>query len=320
MGLRPTDTADVLRLGYQAWLQDQVFYEGIDDSAVDATIASRYPLLSQTPAQLVNANQGTLQNQLQEATIHRAAFSRRQLYERMVEFWSDHFNISIAKVGYLKAVDDRDVIRKHALGKFSDLLKASAHSPAMLAYLDQNTSRVGAPNQNYARELMELHTLGVDGGYTQARRRRAVARASPGGRFTGAAATSVFDRRTGTTSRQKIVLGVTIPAAASSTGCSRQLRKANRCSTCSSSIRARRKFISTKMLKWLLDAGADADAGPHRSRPCSARRGGDIKSMVRAILNEAWLTAAPHEVQAAVPLPRLGAARDAADGDVARRT
>src|SRR5256885_13853924 len=95
---------------------------------------------------------------------YRAAFSNRQLFERMVEFWSDHFNIAISKVGYLKALDDRDVIRAHALGKFSDLLSASAHSPAMLAYLDQNLSRVGAPNQNYARELMELHTLGVNGG------------------------------------------------------------------------------------------------------------------------------------------------------------
>ena len=64
-------------------------------------------------------------------------------------------------------VDDRDVIRPHALGKFPDLLRASAHSGAMLYYLDQNTSRTPTPNQNYAREIMELHTMGVDGGYTQ---------------------------------------------------------------------------------------------------------------------------------------------------------
>src|SRR6185436_18146149 len=102
-----------------------------------------------------------------EGTIFRAAFSRRQLYERIVEFWSDHFNIAFTKVGYLKVVDDRDVIRKYALGRFRDLLMATAKSPAMLAYLDQTQSRRGAPNENYARELMELHTVGVDGGYTQ---------------------------------------------------------------------------------------------------------------------------------------------------------
>jgi uncharacterized protein (DUF1800 family) len=85
----------------------------------------------------------------------------------MVEFWSDHFNIAVDKVGYLKAVDDRDVIRKHAMGKFPELVMASAKSPAMLAYLDQNLSRRNRTNENYARELMELHTLGVHGGYTQ---------------------------------------------------------------------------------------------------------------------------------------------------------
>jgi uncharacterized protein (DUF1800 family) len=87
----------------------------------------------------------------------------------MVEFWSDHFNIFIEKEPcfYLKPVDDREVIRKHALGSFRDLARASAHSPAMLVYLDNHVNEKSHPNENYARELMELHTLGVDGGYTQ---------------------------------------------------------------------------------------------------------------------------------------------------------
>lgn len=290
MGLRPTDTADVLRLGYQAWLQDQVFYEGIDDSAVDATIASRYPLLSQTPAQLVNANQGTLQNQLQEATIHRAAFSRRQLYERMVEFWSDHFNISIAKVGYLKAVDDREVIRKHALGKFSDLLRASAHSPAMLAYLDQNTSRVGAPNQNYVRELMELHTLGVDGGYTQADVDN-LARVFTGWTFTGAGDFSFAANRHDFT--QKVVLGVTIPASASSTG-SAAIAEGEQMLDVLINHPSTGKFISTKLLKWLLTP----EPTPTQVRTIASvwrATKGDIKLVVRAILNEGWMMTAPRK-------------------------
>jgi uncharacterized protein (DUF1800 family) len=108
-------------------------------------------------------------DELRQATFLRQLYSKRQLYEVMVDFWSDHFNIFIEKEPcfYLKTVDDREVIRKHALGNFQDLVWASAHSPAMLVYLDNQANVKGAPNENYARELMELHTLGVQGGYTQ---------------------------------------------------------------------------------------------------------------------------------------------------------
>ena len=87
----------------------------------------------------------------------------------MVEFWTDHFNIYAFKGQgpQLKVVDDGETIRTHALGKFRDLLGASARSAAMLGYLDNTANRKGVPNENYARELMELHTLGVHGGYTQ---------------------------------------------------------------------------------------------------------------------------------------------------------
>jgi uncharacterized protein (DUF1800 family) len=87
----------------------------------------------------------------------------------LVDFWSNHFSIFAGKTDcrWLKTVDDRDVIRKHAFGKFGDLLSASAHSPAMLVYLDNQLNVKGVANENYAREVMELHTLGVDGGYTQ---------------------------------------------------------------------------------------------------------------------------------------------------------
>ena len=108
-------------------------------------------------------------DELRQATLIRQVYSRRQLFERMVEFWSDHFNISVEKGDcfYLKTVDDREVVRRHALGNFRELLEASAHSPAMLVYLDNQANHKGAPNENYARELLELHSLGVDGGYSQ---------------------------------------------------------------------------------------------------------------------------------------------------------
>jgi uncharacterized protein (DUF1800 family) len=107
--------------------------------------------------------------QVIQATVLRQMYSERQLFEMMVDFWSNHFNIYIVKneCRFLKTVDDRDVIRKNALGKFRDLLFASAHSPAMLVFLDNVTNVRGVPNENYARELMELHTLSVNGGYTQ---------------------------------------------------------------------------------------------------------------------------------------------------------
>ncbi|MBL8102918.1 MAG: DUF1800 domain-containing protein, partial [Anaerolineales bacterium] len=106
---------------------------------------------------------------LRRATILRAVYSHRQLFEVMVEFWSDHFNIFMDKEKefFLKTVDDREVIRKHALGNFRDLVWASAHSPSMMIYLDNQANEKSHPNENYARELMELHTLGVDGGYSQ---------------------------------------------------------------------------------------------------------------------------------------------------------
>lgn len=110
---------------------------------------------------------------LTRATLLRAVLSERQLYEVMVHFWTDHFNIdpSKAECKWLKAGDDRDVIRANALGNFRALLRASAVSPAMLWYLDGRVNRITKPgekpNENYARELLELHTLGVHGGYTQ---------------------------------------------------------------------------------------------------------------------------------------------------------
>jgi uncharacterized protein (DUF1800 family) len=133
--------------------------------------------------------------------ILRAAYTNNQLQEVMTSFWFNHFNVSITKNQCAEFIPDyeRDVIRPNALGKFSDILLATAKSPAMLYYLDnfssssaiapkQQLMAEGAPdsskqgmlinklkkarqqrglNENYAREVMELHTLGVDGGYTQ---------------------------------------------------------------------------------------------------------------------------------------------------------
>lgn len=133
--------------------------------------------------------------ELQAGKIISAVESERQFQEVLVDFWSNHFNIDVRKNAcrVLKVVDEREVIRAHVFGQFRDLLAASAKSPAMLVYLDNAQNSVardfgpmggrfrppggaetnavrrgnGGLNENYAREIMELHTLGVDAGYTQ---------------------------------------------------------------------------------------------------------------------------------------------------------
>ncbi len=166
------ELAAMRALGIDAYLEQQLDYTTIADGSLEADIQALFPLTTQSPAQLLAGfpdNIFDVATQMVAATQYRQMFSKRQLFELMVEFWSDHFNIHLLNgLGpTLKPEDDREVIRPHALGNFRDLLHASAKSPAMLFYLDNFFNQAGAPNENYARELMELHTLGVDGGYTE---------------------------------------------------------------------------------------------------------------------------------------------------------
>ncbi len=175
-GPRVEERARFVEIGLQAWVEEQLDFESIDDFSCDLQL-SNFKTLNKDANELEGiSNQlfdgydrESIPNELRQATLIRQLYSKRQLYEIMVEFWSDHFNIFIEKGNnfYLKTVDDREVIRKHALGSFRDLVWASAHSPAMMIYLDNQANEKSHPNENYARELMELHTLGVDGGYTQ---------------------------------------------------------------------------------------------------------------------------------------------------------
>ena len=237
-GPRPGDVAAVRRMGVDAWIEQQLHPERIDDSAMDRLL-TQYTLLNQSQNDLaqeyadfvraraerklamrdtrdgaaaddsmafkaLNRKRTQLVAELESARIARAVGSQRQLLEVMTDFWENHFNVYARKGApepyYL--VDYDRTIREHALGKFRDLLDAVAHSPAMLFYLDNAESRANpdepvlAPariragrmfvrgtvpmlrpaqdkkgasglNENYGRELLELHTLGVDGGYTQ---------------------------------------------------------------------------------------------------------------------------------------------------------
>jgi uncharacterized protein (DUF1800 family) len=162
----------VKTMGSAAFIDEQLHPENLDDSHCEWLVAS-IESLAESTAELYEYDPEELLVDLSRYKLLRAVYSRRQLYEVMVDFWSDHFNI-VAHKGdcrWLKAEDDHRVIRQHALGRFRDLVRASATSPAMLIYLDGHANRVESPtdrpNENYARELLELHTLGVDSGYTQ---------------------------------------------------------------------------------------------------------------------------------------------------------
>jgi uncharacterized protein (DUF1800 family) len=155
--------------------------------------AGMSPALKETVLDLENPERLVVEELMAERLAHDI-YSNAQLQEVMTDFWLNHFNVYLRKneqMPYYLVSYERDVIRPHALGKFEDLLESVAHSPAMLLYLD-NAESIGpdspaaerakmndfrrpnqnkAPeglNENYGRELMELHTLGVNGGYTQA--------------------------------------------------------------------------------------------------------------------------------------------------------
>jgi uncharacterized protein (DUF1800 family) len=225
-GAKPGDVERVSAMGgVERWIAAQLAPERIDDRAADSLLAYFRALEMPTSgltalfrelrmarrdtsrageAAEMRDSRRTLQQSLgavATAKLTRAVASERQLYERMVDFWENHFSVYSGKGQtrlYIPAYD-RDVVRPHAMGKFRDLLGAVAKSPAMLFYLDNaqstadsgrstlgarangfrnrvrpalrpgvgNRGRPRGLNENYARELMELHTLGVDGGYEQ---------------------------------------------------------------------------------------------------------------------------------------------------------
>jgi len=172
-GATPAERDRIVAIGEAAWLNEQLSPATLNTAAVDAKIAA-LPAIGMAPLDLFtnypdNQTAKLAGNQLQYATWIRALESPAQLHERMVEFWSDHFNVPMEdrQVTLFKIVEDRTAIRPYALGKFKELLVASATSPAMLRYLDNYLSKVGAINENYGRELLELHAVGV-GNYTEA--------------------------------------------------------------------------------------------------------------------------------------------------------
>ncbi len=165
------------------YVEQQLEPESIADSEVDSRLQT-FETLTMSGSEVLDKyperrDQRAVLTELTAARLIRALEGRRQLEEVMTDFWFNHFNV-FARKGICRILIssyETDAIRPHTLGKFRDLVKATARHPAMLFYLDNWMSvapgfrsrnrRLRGLNENYARELMELHTLGVDGGYTQ---------------------------------------------------------------------------------------------------------------------------------------------------------
>ncbi len=202
-GPRPGDLDTVQRQGLAAWIEQQLTPARLDDRA----LAPRLPLPPSPPAAFTSQQDARRFGResvqaLAAAKMTRAVYSERQLEEVLVDFWFNHFNVFAGKGRTALYIPEyeRDAIRPYVFGRFRDMLGATARSPAMLFYLDnwlsadpaaaersaaaraRRQARQGTPqapsaqqaqgrrrglNENYARELLELHTLGVDGGYTQ---------------------------------------------------------------------------------------------------------------------------------------------------------
>ncbi len=173
-GATPSLHAEIAALGVDAWLDRQLDPASIEEDPQLLSMLDQLDTLDLSPTDLRELfldqeQRRRIPQQLIAATVLRRIGSRRQLNELMVEFWSDHFSVFLGDgpVVFLKTIEDREVIRPRALGRFDDLLVADAQSPAMLVYLDNALSKGDDPNENYARELLELHTVGVTGGYDE---------------------------------------------------------------------------------------------------------------------------------------------------------
>ncbi|OWY62756.1 hypothetical protein B7486_56725, partial [cyanobacterium TDX16] len=170
-GWTPDLETEVRSVGWERWLDQQLAPSTIPDSEVDALLAGYVTLgASNDENYRRSTSQGQdalVRGEIRQATILRQLHSKRQLHEVMVDFWTNHFNVFLfdsSSNSCLKTDNDRDVARPHALGRFVDMLIADAKNPGMLVYLDNwlssSRSTLGV-NENFARETLELHTLGI---------------------------------------------------------------------------------------------------------------------------------------------------------------
>ncbi|HXM95726.1 MAG TPA: DUF1800 domain-containing protein [Candidatus Dormibacteraeota bacterium] len=361
-GPRPGEIERVRQMGLAKWIEQQLSPQSIDDSTMEARLEKFSTLKMSTPTLLAEYSQPKqdgkqvddsqkpqrIVEELAMAKVTRAIYSERQLQQVMDDFWFNHFNVFAGKGEdrwYLTSYE-RDVIQPHALGKFKDLLGATAKSPAMLFYLDNFLSadpktaerqtalramrqharhaRFGRPlpprppqapqknvrglNENYGRELMELHTLGVDAGYTQ-KDVTEVARS-----FTGwtierprESAQFKFDERVHDPDR-KVVLGKKIHAGGVKDGEEVIHLLVQHASTA--------KFISTKLARRFVSDNPPA-ALVSRMTQTFRSSGGDIRAVMKTMIYspEFWSPDA-HRAKVKTPFELVVSAARALGTDV----
>jgi uncharacterized protein (DUF1800 family) len=214
-GPRPGSIDEVLAMGIENWIEGQLLPAA--DRDADARVANfaslGYPIAQWV--RLFDTDRAAYNAAVREyvsAHFIRAVHGSNQLVEVLTDFWFNHFNVFSGEVLVQQGLAryELDAIRPHVLGQFRDLLGAVAGSWAMMTYLDNYLSTARNINENYARELMELHTLGVDGGYTQ-RDVEEVSRAFTGWGIDRPAGAFLF-RASSHDNGVKTVLGQTLPA------------------------------------------------------------------------------------------------------------
>jgi uncharacterized protein (DUF1800 family) len=287
------------------------------ESLADLPELRREAMIARQPAQFVNS-------ELIASKLYRSIYSNRQLEEVLVDFWVNHFNVYNGKgpgrmllTGY-----ERDAIRPFVLGKFKDMLLATARHPAMLYYLDNwqsqapredlpasGTARRPGLNENYGRELMELHTLGVDGGYTQ-EDVIAVARAFTGWTIYEPNRVAEFHFNPAMHDRkEKVVLGHTIAAGGGETDALQVL-----------DILARHpstaRFISKKLAQRFV-ADDPPKALVDRMAATFTKTDGDLRKVLETLFtSREFLSAAAFESKLKSPLEMVVSAVRAVDANV----
>ena len=286
----PGDVQRVHEMGVDAWVEEQLHPEDIDDSAA-TVLARRFDSLQASPGNAQEWEPATIREHLQRHALLRAVHSKRQVYESMVALWTDHLNVAVSKTGVAQLAPSylRDVIRAHALGNFRDLIRASALSPAMLVYLDGADNALktpeDAPQENYARELLELHTLGVHGGYSQTDVMEA-ARC-----LTGWTVRTEWQKGTVEFHPEwhddgpKTVLGVEIPAGGGADDLERLIDIAVEHPSTA-------RYVATHLVRWFISDDPPEDVVSDAARTFT-ESGGDLRDTVRTVLHSDAFETAP---------------------------
>ena len=286
-GATGNQLSDMESMGSEKWIERQI----AADLPEDPRLILQTRRLATTELHEGDARdypQNYILRELQAFAILKAVYSSNQLFERMVDFWSNHLNVYGRKglAAYRIGRDGREVVRAHAMGSFRDLIMGSAKSPAMLMYLDNHFNRKDAPNENYAREIMELHTLGVHGGYSQ-KDVMEVARC-----FTGWGIETGFMRRRGAFAYrdelhdkgEKIVLGQKISSGGG-------LDDGERVVDIVCSHPATANHIARKLTRHF--RGDEDEKWVAKVESAFAKSKGDVRETLRPLLNEAGLDGPP---------------------------